>query len=356
MEEFIRDTKHRQREYDTEDGMEHVNRKLISTLVPKFVDWQKIYHFVDSDLNSINFRAPEVLSSYANIKYFDPEWLDQILSPVDNRDLIKNNDTVKHYIDAMQPIPEGKELYVLFLHGQKQKNLAEHLDYLYGTDNKVEKTRLSNAINLYQPIFDEHTLTKDIGILVKNIQCGVCGKHKAEEEEEEEKKEEEEETKSKIDVKTVLAKPWDKDTYKNPILETFRVNNNLSSRYSTTNLIKQIVVSTVTTPENAVKVLQPIMGKYQNGIILNENTNEEHEDLLFFVDYLPDETIASLIEVPAVQSFYYSCKTKPETDRDWIKMLIKSHMPAYRDSIIISKKFYDNSQELGKEIVQLLIV
>jgi hypothetical protein len=345
LQEFVSETKHRPREYETDEDRNHITRKILATIVPKFVDWRQVYPFVDSDLNSINFRAPNALQNYATFKYLEPEWLDNVLSNAK----YTSNDTLSHYIDHIQPIPVGKELYMFFLHGQKQKNLSEHLNYLYGKDVNGEKTRMYNAINSYVPIYDEEMMHHDIGTMLQNIECGSCGGGNKTKTTKPEKEKDDDLEDEKMNVENTLAKEWD-SSYKNPILETFRASNNLSALYPDQNIIKQLLISSVS-PSIATEVLAPIMGKYQHSVHVTDH--DPMDVIMYYVDYIPNEQIQSLLNLPQVKSFYNVCKKKPATDRELIKWMIQAHMPKYKHTVPLYGNGVEN--ELDQEMVQLFL-
>jgi hypothetical protein len=73
---------------------------------------------------------------------------------------------------------------------------------------------------------------------------------------------------------------------------------------------------------------------------------------------MADEVIEKIIQTKEAQSFYKSIRKeeeKPKTDRDLVKMMIQAHLPTTKGGINLSKKHYDNTGELSKEVIKFLI-
>jgi len=86
-------------------------------------------------MSRIEFRAPNMLRLYAEGKNLKPGLLSSIL-PAD--DTVEFPAIVNDFITKVQP-PDGKQLFIFFLHGQRDKKLHDLIegDIVLDADTKL---------------------------------------------------------------------------------------------------------------------------------------------------------------------------------------------------------------------------
>ncbi len=157
MDDFIKGTRHRSHQ------LEDIERKFLCTQLPTFLDYRQVYSFISDDLASIEFRAPGVLRDFANVRCTEPETLQKL---VGNATIPKDEipPLIAAYIDHVNP-PKGKEVLSFFLHGQRHRNLSDHVSLL--TNDVNERKRIHNAIQSF--VVPQHMSMKDIVPSIGNM-------------------------------------------------------------------------------------------------------------------------------------------------------------------------------------------
>lgn len=321
MLQFPKDTRHKTHQLLTEDDQQHVNRKFLCTQLPKYISWELVYPFISNDLSSIEFRAPGTMNRYANYVHIGSEDFTFLDSP-ENLQLAQQYipDVLNHFLEYVQP-PTGSELHAFFTQAQQNKNIWEHINEM--TDNKEERNRIYKAIHTYQGPPKIMVNTEKMGEFLNKIECGL-DKRK------EKKKKEQEpikdvlvivKEKPKKDYKHVDSLEWTQQenevpSWRNAVLNAFKVANHLPTHFPSQKVIKQLLFSKYVPQEK----LKHLMGKYQTGINneIKEGTNIE--ELLNIVDYYPQEVIAQIMEQPLAQKFYRM--NQPENTRECVKQMI----------------------------------
>jgi len=333
MNEFIALAKLR------EHQQENADKKFLCTQMPKFVEWEKVYSCVGgNDLNSINFKAPNILNNYAKYKYIDPEFLCNIVGEIPFEKL-KDNSLLHDYVNHVKP-PAGKEVYSFFVHGQLNKpNFVHHVEHLAAGDAQ-EMARISQAIHSY--VAPNGALEDAINLLQK-IECGTCKKSKMQQEEEEAKAKKEKENIKKTGEQVLEHAETERigeeeENWKNPVLEEFKIKNGLPTHFPIEKAIKQCLISKLSPTSVDMECL---MSKYQNKIV--PSTAENMEDLVWIFNHYPKETIKQISEHPDVQKFYKAMKTtKPTVSKELVKMFVASHLK-------------NSDKAVNEEIIKLLI-
>lgn len=333
MQEFIRETKHRDHQVETEEDIKHVAKKLLATQIPKFVPWQDVYPFVSDDMSSIDHRAPHVLENYAEYKHVDPVFLAGLLEGVR---VPTQSKIFQHYTNTIHP-PPGKELIAFFAHGQLQKDLQGHVEHMTG--DACEQKRLVKAIREYTPLpINREDAAIDIGNFLSELDLNTTVGQMDEErhspppssQQEIPPKGEEEPVLTHVD-----AKPWEEEaSWRNDILNTFKINHGLPAHFSSQKVAKQILLA-----ERTEHSLNPLMGKFQAKI---DTTNLPNKEGLVDIvaDHLPDENVKKICETQQAKTFYKSLKIdqRPTTNRDLIRLILRP----------------DQTFPLDKEIINLL--
>lgn len=333
MQEFIRETKHRDHQVETEEDIKHVAKKLLATQIPKFVPWQDVYPFVSDDMSSIDHRAPHVLENYAEYKHVDPAFLAGLLEGVR---VPTQSKIFQHYTNTIHP-PPGKELVAFFAHGQLQKDLQGHVEHMTG--DVCEQKRLVKAIREYTPLpTNREDAAIDIGNFLSELDLNTTVGQLDEERHSplpQRKEQDLPRTEEEPVLTHVDAKPWEEEaSWRNDILNTFKVNHGLPAHFSSQKVAKQILLS-----ERTDHPLNPLMGKFQAKI---DTTNVTNKDGLVDIvtDHLPDDNVKKICETQQAKTFYKSLKNdlRPTTNRDLLRLMLRP----------------DQTFPLDKEIINLL--
>ena len=345
MEAFIKDTRHR----DHHDP-ELIARKFLCTQVPTFLDYEHVFPFVSDDLNSINFRAPNVLATYSGQKHIVPQLLSELLSGIQPPSNIAVFDD---YVKVINP-PKGKEALSFFLHGQRKKNLHEHVDAL--VEDPAERKRIYTAIQKYAvPAgLDRKEMTKAVGNYLADMPIG-----RPIEKEEEEDQRDEPAARDEYDEQFPIALAHtdpkvfhDEDHWENPVLKAFKIEAGLSTRFSSEKAIKQILLASCAPPDCAVD--SNILGKYQTALPRIDTTSHTVDSFpIHYLDHVPSETIARMVATPQAQNLYHGLLVKPANTRELIKTLLLHNHPTLGKFIQVSKH-YQKPEVLDAEIVKLL--
>jgi hypothetical protein len=229
-------------------------------------------------------------------------------------------EVIQHFLENVQP-PIGSELHCFFAQAQKNRNLWDHVNEM--TEDKQERTRLYKAIQSYQGPPKIMVQPEKVGEFLNKINCGVCGKGKGKS-----KKKQESSVKELIAAAApapvekkkynhVETKEWNEEaSWRNAILNAFKVANHLPTHFSSQKATKQLLFSKYVPEEK----LRHLMGKYQTGIKATSKEENENEELLSIIDHYPQEVIAEIMEQPLAQKFYKM--NQPENSRECVKQMI----------------------------------
>lgn len=306
LQEFIDSVEHRNFEPESDKDLQQCGRKFLVTQAPKFVNWEQIYPYVSDDFDSINFRAPDVLSDYANFLETDPKIIENMVCCEENDRNSRN--VFKEYLNTIQ-CPQGMETFAVFAHGQKNKNLEHFYPELSEQINKFEpQEELDlNTIGEYFRNLVVSTNTEPVMII--------------------ESKEPEETIKSEEQPIVVPEQQqWthelEEQSWRNSILKAFKTEHDLPQHFSALNTMKQIILGLIVDDE-AYNLGEKagICGKFQTNIDvkkLNISDKELQEDILTVIDYLPNEVIERCAKTHVAQQFY----KKAENSRELVKMLL----------------------------------
>lgn len=351
MDEFARNTKHRSRQLETDEDMSLIVKKFLCTQVPTFVDYKTIYPFVANDLESINFRAPGVLSDYCNQRSIDPILLQNILNNSEENLANANKMPIfNDYVERVGP-PKGKEILAFFLHGQRKKNLESHINVM--VDDFDERSRLYNEINNYS--VPEHLNQRDIiqslGSFMDEFKSNiyVSLEEKIESKAKENEKDYDEEVHAKkIQLSTPTQLEWnEQDHWENPVLKAFKIDAGLSTKFSCEKAYKQLLVSSCA--PNHIELVSHLKGKYQN------NIPRVNADIpIEYVDYISSDNIESIVQSEEAQNIYHGLTVKPKDNRELVKSLLLMNHPESVKFIQVSKK-YNPDEKLSLETIKLLI-
>lgn len=310
METFARDTRHRPRQLESDEDVNRLVRKFLCTQVPTFVDWKLVYPFVSDDLESINFRAPNVLENYASLKTIEPKELQELLGR-NNLKLAKKVPIFVDYCEFVQP-PIGKEVLTFFLHGQSKKNLMDHVTAL-GVDNPQEMCR---RIKAYQVplILQGPEMIASLGLFLAEIAVDppgvVVDMDKTEEDDPQEEDEDEEDEPVELPIEE--PKEWkEEEHWENPILKAFKIEAGLSTQFSCKNVYKQMICAAANYPAPS-----HIMGKFQSEIPKHDGTPDA------LVDCLSSETVRQVTNHPECRAAYWQMKDRPTEARTLLKKII----------------------------------
>ena len=317
MNTFPFETRHRDHQMVTFEDTNHIALKFLTTQLPKFMDWERVYPFIANDLEAIKFRAPGILADFANFREVSPEELQSLLESAKETKIPIIND----YCEKVKP-PKGKEVLAFFIHGQCKKNLASHVEAL--TDDVKERQRLIKAIREYVPPEPlREGMTSNVGLFLSNLKVNAPIIIQEEEAEEDEEEEEEEDNVGDdlVILSTPDAKEWkEEEHWENPILAAFKADAGLSTQFSCSKAAKQILVKNCGSSSSVND--RSIMGKFQSEIPAAD-FHEEHYPPFHLVDSLPSETVEEIIKHPSAQRAYHSLLHKPKDNREWIKAMIR---------------------------------
>ncbi len=351
MDEFIKDTKHRPHQ------LEDIERKFLCLQLPTFLDYRQVYPFVGDDLASIEFRAPGVLMDYANVRCIEPATLQKLVGnttmPTEVPPLLAS------YVTHVNP-PKGKEVLSFFLHGQRRKNLVDHVNLLTTDDN--ERKRIHGAIQSFQ--VPEHLSMKDIvpsiGSMLRELavdkreeaplplaeKIAPIARHAASDDDADEEERD-------ISLHIPVATPFvEQDHWDNPVLKQFKLDAGLSTRFSSEKTIKQVLVGTCA--PHLIDLLD--LGKSQTEVPVSASLPMHTIDTfpLSYIDHVRDATIADICATPEAQSLYRGLQVKPKDSREWVKTLLVQYHPTLGKFVQTSKSYKKDGQ-LNAEIVKKLL-
>ncbi len=350
MDTFIKDTKHR--EHQLED-LDLVSKKFLCTQLPTFVDYKEIYPFISDDLGSINFRSSNILDDYANVRHAQPELLSTLLG---SAVAPANVPVFDDYVSKINP-PQNKEVLFFFLQGAKKKNLSEHIDY--NVQDANERKRLFSAIQKYQvpPTENMKSIIETIGNFMMDLKVGtpVLG------EEENDNpnipsEEEDEEVNQPVSLPTSEPTQFSEtDHWENPVLKAFKIDAGLSTRFSSENSIKQILIASCAPHMCEGPGFSSLLGKFQTN--LPEINYEEHTLEHFpinYVDTMSSDIINEIVQTDEAQNLYHGLLVKPKDSRELVKTLIVRHHPTLGKFVQVSKN-YKGCERLTEEVGECLI-
>lgn len=340
MELFCKET--RQRSHEIEDAP----RKFICTQLPSFIDYSLVFPFISNDLESINFRAPGILDSYANVRHVSPKLLGELISHPENLKKALKVPVFNDFTNKVQP-PAGKELMAFF--APKRKNLLEHVEAL--TNNIDEQKRLYNVIQSYQ--IPSNIDMKQVIISVGNFLADLhIGEHEEEEIGEEEPQKVEEEIELEKEIKLPIKDSTvmnEMDYWENPVLKAFKIDAGLSTRFSSEKTVKQILVNSCAPYMNQHLEL----GKTQTEIPNVSVESIEHFPLSYF-DHLPSETIGKIVSMDQCQELYHGLSVKPTEGRELVKTLFTLHHPELCKFVQTFKNF-KKAPQIDNKIISLIL-
>ena len=323
MEAFTKETRHR--DYD---DAELTVRKFICTQVPTFLDYRHVFPFVSDDLNSIEFRAPNVLHNYATLKHLPPQVLSELLGCVA---CPKNVPVLSDFVDKVKP-PEGKEVLTFFLHGQRKKNLHEHIDAL--TSDEAERKRLYTEIQRYAipDHLDRKEMTKAIGSFIRDMPIGLPGQEAAVEMIEKKTKDKDYDVEEEVRLSKTDPKPPvnDEDHWENPVLKAFKVEAGLSTRFSAEKTMKQMIAGMSPTYVPSADIL----GKFQAEI-----PKTTLDVPIEYVDHMSNEAVDKVVSTQQAKDLYVGLIVKPLTARDLVKAVILVNHPTQGKFVQVSKHY-----------------
>lgn len=330
MDTFPGDTRHRLHRLETDEDVAHVSRKFICTQLPKFVDWKRVYHFLDDDLEAIAFRAPGVMDDYADFRHIDPTEFG-IIDSKQNLIRAKQVPVFEHYCEEIQP-PAGKELGAFFAHGQIKKNLMDHVTHLDFPDPVAAAKRIRE----YQvpKALGGRELVETLGFLIRDLQVATDGVFVDQQTDEavapiQEEVEEDNSEEIQSGVEHVAEpEPWvEEDHWTNPVLEAFKLEAGLSTQFSSENTLKQVLVSSCARPGYLLPA--KYLGKFQSTTL--PSTDHLPEPL---IDCAPTEVIRSICNHPALKRHFW--ETRLSEGRQLVKSYLEAHPQAADDEVIAS--------------------
>lgn len=347
MDQFAKDTRTRSHQ------LEDIERKFLCLQLPTFLDYRQVYPFISDDLASIEFRAPGILHEYATVRCIDPKTLQDLVNcstlPQELPPLLAS------YINHVNP-PKGKELHAFFLHGQKRRNLSDHIDLL--TNDESERKRIHQAIQTYQvpPHLNMKDIVPSIGTMLRELT--IEKQPEAPEPVAEKvapigKKEEEVEEDDDISLSIPPATPFvEQDHWTNPILEQFKINAGLSTRFSSEKTIKQVLVGACA--PHLIDLLE--LGKYQTNVPVEETIGMHTIETfpLSYIDHVSDAVISEICAMPEAQSLYKGLLVKPKDSREWVKTLIVQYHPSL-GKFVQTAKNYKRAPLLNADVVKKIL-
>ena len=349
MDDFIKETKHRQHQ------LEDIERKFLCTQLPTFLDYRQVFPFVADDLSSIEFRAPGVLLDYASVKYIEPETLQTLVGKTTLQPEVPM--LVSAYIAHVNP-PKGKEVLSFFLHGQRRKNLSDHVNLLTADEN--EHKRIHDAIQSFQ--VPPHMSMKDIVPSIGNMMRDLSIDKREEEPEpvaekmapiechnDDSDEHEEDQVALHIPAATLFV---EQDHWENPVLKQFKIDAGLSTRFSSEKTIKQVLVGTCA--PHLIDLLE--LGKFQTEVPVSASLAAHTIDTfpISYIDHVSDASIAEICATPEAQTLYRALQVKPKDSREWVKTLILQYHPAL-GKFIQTTKNYKRGEQLNPAIVKKLL-
>lgn len=320
MQKFAEDTRHKGHQLVTDNDLEHVTRKFLCTQLPKNlgVSWEEVYPYVSSDYSSIEFRAPGVMNRYANYVSV-PEDEFSYLDCEENLKIAHSEipEIFEDFLKHVRP-PVGCELHAFFAQS-RNTNLWDHINTMVKT--KSERERLYHDFKNYHGPPPAMVKPDKLGDFINKIECGVNKKKKKKNDKEIEREPLREDVSSKkkasSNIKHIDGQEWtneeEQNSWRNAILNAFKVKNHLPTHFDSRKAIKQCLLSKHT----SVDELRHLMGKYQNEIVDVDNGIEE---LVYIIDYYPQEILSKVMEIPLAQKFYR--KHQPENSRECVKQMI----------------------------------
>ena len=350
MDAFIQDTKHKPHQLETDEDVIHVARKFLATQIPKFVKVTQVYPRVSDDMTSIEFRAPGVLEATANQRVIDPIELESLVSHPDNLSLAKECiPNFAEYVQWVRP-PVGKEVVSYFWHGQKGKDLQSHAN---DCTNRVNSYTLDGK---YKPA----DIALGLGEFIRSMTIGNPQKrtvepieHHSQKHKEQEADEYDEEYRRDVDLPIGPGSALNEtDHWENPVLKAFKINADLSTRFSAEKTVKQYWIASCA--PHAVDRATHLRGKHQEHIPVDcEQCNFEHFPLSN-VDHLPEQTIRAIVSTPEAQNLYHALLVKPKDGRELTKSLLLSFHPTLGQLVRVSKN-YKAPDHMPDAIVDRLI-
>jgi hypothetical protein len=342
LTDFAKTTRHRERHLENANL---VARKLLATQCPKFVDWTRVYHHVSDDLNSINFRAPQVLQNYADTRVIDPEYLqDRMLGSLAAPEQCA---VFNHFVETVKP-PKGKELATFFVHSHIDKDLAYHLEYMVPND-KTEQQRLHRALKEYQldPHVTPEEAAKEIGQMIGDMSwdedmAPVATSFAALEAPDDEKAPLPEPVDDRQELPISDAEQWsaekEQELANNPVLKAFKIDAGLTQRFPAQKTIHQVMHSCLGEPIDE----RLHLGKTQTSIPPVDMERQHWDQLVgSYVAHLPAPYVASMVASERAQEFYGALpiEARPTDGRQWARLFLTSKHPKFGSELKLSKRY-----------------
>lgn len=323
MQTFAVDTRQRLHLVETQEDANSITRKFLSTQLSNLVPVSKLYPFVGDDYDAVQFRAPGSLDTYAKYKHVPPAELDRLVTNEHNYKYARDHvPAFEDFVETVKP-PKDKEVYAFFVHGQIQKNLSDHVNYM--TEDFHERQRLYNAIRDYKtPMSAE--LVQTVGKFLQELQVGPA-MIVAEEVDKPQKpqikeEEEEEETLTTRGVEIDSSHQQADDLWENPILKAFKVEAGLASQFCDVKASKQALVSMFAPLET--HMLAKLMGRYQSDVPRVAPEAQEWKPLV--TAYSPAQ-LKAITQTEQAQQFYRRQPDKPVTNLEWVQRLLEARQP-----------------------------
>jgi hypothetical protein len=304
MQSFAQDTRHRIRDPSDESA---IALKFLCTQLPH---WQLVYPHIADDLESVNYRAPNMLDNYAKYKHVSPE----ILSQLTNVSTTISSPLIDHFAETVGFPVTDKKTYGFFLLGQKHKNLDKHIEYLLpGDDHFTERKRLFKAIQDFELPSEPSVVEQMVDILTQIPKGEMIQDVK--EEEIVKKTPDFVELDRKINLPDPSSSPAADSLENHPLVTEFKQLAGLASHFPTKKVVNQILGSMVGAD------VSKFMGKFQTEVP-SLSVKKDWKDLL---QIYPAEKLQELIETPEMEEFYYHLKEdkKPKDKLECVQAFLE---------------------------------
>ena len=320
MKTFVTDTRQRLHLVETQADADVIARKFLATQLSNLVPVSKVYPFVADDYESVEFKAPGALNAYAKYKHIEPAELDRLVSNENNLKYAKEHvPAFDEFMEVVKP-PEGKEVYAFFVHGQIQKNLSDHVNYM--TDDFHERQRLYKAIRDYTTPQSPELITT-VGKFLQYLHVGPTALFEEPQKVEKHQKTTEEDEDEKPMTVEMDAVPHEQlDLWENPILRAFKVEAGLASQFCNTKASKQVLVSMFAPHET--HLVEKHMGKFQSQVPQVISEGSEWKPLLTV--YTPSQ-LKAVTQTEQAQQFFRRQQDKPTSNLEWVQRLLEARQP-----------------------------
>lgn len=319
MKTFVSDTRQRLHLVETQADADVIARKFLATQLSNLVPVSKTYPFVADDYESVEFKAPGVLNAYAKNKHVEPAELDRLVSNVNNLKYAKEHvPAFDEFMEVVKP-PEGKEVYAFFVHGQIQKNLSDHVNYM--TDDFYERQRLFKAIRDYTTPQSPELITT-IGKFLQQLHVGPTAFFEEPQKIQKTTVQNDSDDDEPMTVEMDAVPHEQPDLWENPILRAFKVEAGLASQFCNTKASKQVLVSMFAPHE--VHLVEKHMGRFQSQVPQVASENTEWKQLLTV--YTPAQ-LKAVTQTEQAQQFFRRQQDKPKSNIEWVQRLLEARQP-----------------------------